>query len=125
MHNKFSKKTLEKRRNYLGIPVQFLLFSKTGLFCSRNCLVVIVFNMADIPSSFYDIIEKSSKGEDVSFDIFRGKVVYGVNVASECGDTEVNYNILTRVTALKEHGIDVAMFPCNQVRAFLHFIKSS
>ena len=35
--------------------------------------------------SFYDIIEKNSTGEDVSFSKFQGKVVYGVNVASKCG----------------------------------------
>jgi hypothetical protein len=31
--------------------------------------------------SFYDIIEKDVDGVDVSFSKFRGKVVYGVNVA--------------------------------------------
>jgi glutathione peroxidase-family protein len=33
--------------------------------------------------SFYDITEKDAKGNAVSFSKFKGKVVYGVNVASK------------------------------------------
>ena len=34
-------------------------------------------------NSFYDIVETSADGQKVSFKEFEGKVVYGVNVASE------------------------------------------
>ena len=31
---------------------------------------------------FYDITEKLASGEEINFDRFQGKVVYGVNIAS-------------------------------------------
>ena len=34
-------------------------------------------------ASFYDLSEKDANGNVVSFEKFRGKVVYGVNVASK------------------------------------------
>lgn len=66
-------------------------------------------------SSFYDIVEKDANGNDFSFAAFRGKVVYGVNVASRCGYTTSGYALLSRVAALKDQGVEVAIFPCNQV----------
>jgi hypothetical protein len=36
-------------------------------------------------SSFYDIVEKDATGKETPFSKFKGKVVYGVNVASKCG----------------------------------------
>lgn len=68
--------------------------------------------MAAVPSSFYDIVEKDANGNDVSFSQFRGKVVYGVNVASKCGYTASGYALLSRLSALKEQGVEVAIFPC-------------
>lgn len=66
-------------------------------------------------ASFYDIVEKDANGNDVSFASYRGKVVYGVNVASRCGYTASGYALLSRIAALKEQGVEVAIFPCNQV----------
>ncbi len=37
---------------------------------------------ASAPKSFYDIVETTSAGEPFSFEQLRGKVCYGVNVAS-------------------------------------------
>jgi len=34
-------------------------------------------------NTFYDIMETAADGSEVSFKKFEGKVVYGVNVASE------------------------------------------
>jgi len=34
-------------------------------------------------SSFYDLVETDADGNSVSFDKFKGKVVYCVNVASK------------------------------------------
>lgn len=92
--------------------------------------------------SFYDIVEKNSLGKDVSFEKFKGKVliramsslytyavsdnttflsdnqvVYGVNVASRCGYTAEGYSLLSRIAALKDSGVEVAIFPCNQFGA--------
>lgn len=60
------------------------------------------------------ITEKDSNGNDVSFEKFRGKVVYGVNVASKCGYTASGYNLLAKIAAMKDQGVEVALFPCNQ-----------
>jgi glutathione peroxidase-family protein len=70
---------------------------------------------ASVPS-FYDLIEKDASGADFSFSNFAGKVVYGVNVASECGDTAAGYDLLASLSKLKEKGVEVALFPCNQVK---------
>ena len=65
-------------------------------------------------ADFYSIVEKDSKGNDFSFDKLRGKVVYGVNVASKCGYTASGYALLERVSAMKEKGVEVLILPCNQ-----------
>ena len=67
------------------------LFFRSSLFrkSSHNNSNHIILKMSSSPSTtFYDIIEKDATGSDVSFRKFEGKVVYGVNVASECGYTE-------------------------------------
>lgn len=67
------------------------------------------------PTSFYDIVERDANGNEVSFEKFRGKVVYGVNVASRCGYTASGYALLAKLAELKSEGVEVAIFPCNQV----------
>lgn len=68
-------------------------------------------------ASFYDITEIDAHGNEVSFERFRGKVVYGVNVASRCGYTASGYALLARLSKLKDLGVEVALFPCNQFGA--------
>jgi glutathione peroxidase len=62
--------------------------------------------------SFYDISEKDANGNLVSFSKFKGKVVYGVNVASKCGYTASGYALLSKLSKLEN--VEVALFPCNQ-----------
>ncbi len=64
--------------------------------------------------SFYDIIEKDSEGRDFEFRQFKGKVVYGVNVASKCGYTASGYALIAKLLKLRDQGVEVALFPCNQ-----------
>ena len=63
-------------------------------------------------SSFYDISESDAKGKKIDFSKFKGKVVYGVNVASKCGYTASGYALLERLS--KMPGVEVLLFPCNQ-----------
>jgi glutathione peroxidase-family protein len=63
-------------------------------------------------NSFYDISETDSKGQLVNFSKFKGKVVYGVNVASKCGFTASGYELLSKVAQLD--GVECCLFPCNQ-----------
>lgn len=56
-------------------------------------------------------------GKDFSFENFKGKVVYGVNVASKCGYTASGYALLSKIAEMKDQGVEVAIFPCNQFGA--------
>ena len=52
---------------------------------------------------------------EVSLDKYRGFVLVIVNVASECGLTQVNYEQLSSLYAkYADRGLRVAAFPCNQ-----------
>jgi len=57
---------------------------------------------------------QDSKGAPFSFDKLKGKVVYGVNVASKCGYTASGYALLEKVAAMKDRGVEVLIMPCNQ-----------
>ena len=48
----------------------------------------------------------------MSFEQFKGKVVYGVNVASKCGYTKSGYELLEKIS--KMVNVEVLLFPCNQ-----------
>lgn len=63
-------------------------------------------------NSFYDIVETDATGKEVSFSKFKGKVVYGVNVATKCGYTASGYALLSKIA--KIDGAEVLLFPCNQ-----------
>ena len=70
------------------------------------------------PNSFYDIKEKDINGAVVDFSQFQGKVVYIVNVASYCGYTESNYQLINQLNAkYGDKGLEVVVFPCNQFGA--------
>ncbi|KAL6564307.1 hypothetical protein OROMI_015757 [Orobanche minor] len=45
--------------------------------------------------SIHDFNVKDSKGNDVNLDIYKGKVLLVVNVASKCGFTDSNYTQMT------------------------------
>ena len=68
-------------------------------------------------SNFYSIIEKDINGKDISFEQFRNKIVYIVNVASYCGYTNENYEILKSLSSLRSNKFEILIFPCNQFGA--------
>lgn len=55
-------------------------------------------------NSFYDIVEKTGDGKDFPMANFKGKVVYGVNVATKCGYTASGYALISKLAALKDKG---------------------
>jgi hypothetical protein len=62
-------------------------------------------------NSFYDLTEKDYKGNAINFSQFKGKVVYGVNVASKCGYTASGYALLSRIAKIDGYGIhNIAYF---------------
>lgn len=94
---------------FVALTSGFVLPSITSL--QRSALKM----SGTTPSSFYEITERDANGNEVSFERFRGKVVYGVNVASRCGYTASGYALLSKLSKLKDQGVEVAIFPCNQV----------
>lgn len=64
--------------------------------------------------SFYDIVEKDANGNEINFSQFKGKVVYLVNVASYCGYTAENYQLLRVLAKYRRLGLEIVIAPCNQ-----------
>jgi len=84
--------------------------------CADACAAVAesAATPAELPTSFYDIIEKDSEGRDVHFSSFRGKVVYLVNTASYCGYTKENFESFRHLSKFRKDGLEVVIAPCNQ-----------
>ena len=55
-----------------------------------------------------------SKGEEVSLDTFKGKILLIVNTASKCGLTPQYEGLEKLYDTYKEKGFTVLGFPCNQ-----------
>lgn len=68
----------------------------------------------NIPQSFYDIIENDINGNIINYQQFRNKLVYIVNVASQCGYTNENYELLKLLSPLRSNKFEILIFPCNQ-----------
>ena len=65
-------------------------------------------------SQIYDFKVKNRKGEDVSLEIFKGKVLLIVNTATGCGFTPQYEGIEKLYEDYHEQGFEVLDFPCNQ-----------
>ncbi len=62
----------------------------------------------------YEFTVKNRKGEDVSLEEYRGKVLLIVNTATGCGFTP-HYEPLEAMYAdLRDKGFEILDFPCNQ-----------
>lgn len=64
--------------------------------CALSCSKLTSDSVQEV-DSFYNIVEKDINGLPIDFNIFRDKVVYIVNVASHCGYTAENYELLKRL----------------------------
>lgn len=62
----------------------------------------------------YDFKVKNSKGEEVSLDHYRGKVLLIVNTATGCGFTPQYKGLEELYREFKGDGFEVLDFPCNQ-----------
>ena len=65
----------------------------------------------------YDFKVLNQKGEEVSLDIYKGKVLLFVNTATKCGFTPQYEALEAMYEELKDKGFEILDFPCNQ---FLH-----
>lgn len=81
--------------------------------CPESC------SRPEIESNFvslYDIVETDINGKEFSFDMFKGSIVYIVNVASQCGYTAENYEMFRKLSKYRDDGVQMVLAPCNQVK---------
>lgn len=66
--------------------------------------------------SIYEFTAKDLSGNEVNLDKYKGHVCLIVNVASECGYTDVNYEDLQQLCDQysESKGLRILAFPCNQ-----------
>ena len=65
----------------------------------------------------YDFKVLNQKGEEISLDMYKGKVLLIVNTATKCGFTPQYEALEAMYEELKDKGFEILDFPCNQ---FLH-----
>ncbi len=70
-----------------------------------------------VPMSLYDLTLNSLEGKPQALSTYKGKVVLAVNVASECGYTPQYAGLQKLYSAMKDRGLVVLGFPCNQFGA--------
>ncbi|MBR0351368.1 MAG: glutathione peroxidase [Clostridia bacterium] len=64
--------------------------------------------------NIYDLKAKNGKGEEVSFDQYKGKVLLIVNTATGCGFTPQYEGLEKMYQKYHEKGLEILDFPCNQ-----------
>ena len=65
-------------------------------------------------TNIYDINVKTIDGTDTTLDLYRGKVMLIVNVASKCGFTSQYDGLEELYRTYKDRGLVILGFPCNQ-----------
>ncbi len=65
-------------------------------------------------AEFYALSAVSGRGETISFERFRGKVVLIVNVASQCGFTPQYKGLEALYRKYHDQGLELIGFPCDQ-----------
>ncbi|EMP55688.1 glutathione peroxidase [Marinobacter santoriniensis NKSG1] len=64
--------------------------------------------------SIYDFSARDIQGNERSLSEFRGKVLLIVNTASKCGFTPQFEGLQSLYESLRDRGLEVLGFPCNQ-----------
>lgn len=64
--------------------------------------------------SIYDFEVKTIRGESITMDAFKNKLLLIVNVASQCGFTNQYAGLEALYQKYKDKGLVVLGFPCNQ-----------
>ncbi|HLP29827.1 MAG: Glutathione peroxidase family protein [Holophagaceae bacterium] len=67
-----------------------------------------------VPMSLHEVTLNTLEGKPQSLAAYKGKVVLAVNVASECGYTPQYAGLQKLYASLKDRGLVVLGFPCNQ-----------
>lgn len=64
--------------------------------------------------NIYDFVVKNNKGEDVSLNQYKGKVLLVINSATQCGFTPQYQPLQEIYKQLKDKGFEILDFPCDQ-----------
>ena len=67
--------------------------------------------------NLYNYTVKDQKDKEVSLSDYKGKAVLVINTATECGFTPQYTDLEKIYTALKDKGLEILDFPCNQFGA--------
>lgn len=65
-------------------------------------------------TTIYDFTVKNDKGDDVSLEKYKGKVLLIVNTATKCGFTKQYDGLEELYKKYKDRGFEILDFPCNQ-----------
>ena len=65
-------------------------------------------------TTIYDFTVKNDKGEDLSLEKYKGKVLLIVNTATKCGFTKQYDGLEELYKKYKDRGFEILDFPCNQ-----------
>lgn len=109
----------------LGVRVRMGSFTIVWLYdllyCARGYEVgtvkeklLIISQLLATMSEFYSLSADDGKGNNVTFESLRGKVVLIVNVASLCGFTPQYNDLQYLYEKYHKDGLEVLAFPCNQ-----------
>ena len=67
-------------------------------------------------SKFYDFVVTKNNGQELSLDVFKGKVVLVVNSATNWGFTPQLKDLSQMYDDLKDKGFEILEIPCNQFK---------
>lgn len=88
-------------------------FKFLTLFVAIVCCLLST-NAKNNMEKIYDLKALTSKGQELNFSQFKGKVLLIVNTASKCGFTPQFEGLETLNKKYKDKGLVVIGFPCNQ-----------
>lgn len=86
--------------------------------CADACAAVDQTVANNIPESIFDIVEEDLFGREFRLDSLKGKVIYIVNVASQCGYTQSNYEEMREIRKdFHRKDLEMIIQPCNSFGA--------
>ena len=95
--------------------------SKKKIFVLSSIMLLLIIvaytflsPLSTTDMSVYNYTVKDSKGNDVSMEEYKGKVVLIVNTATECGFTPQYKDLQDLYLKYKDRGFEILDFPCNQ-----------